>query len=123
MDLILGDNRNLRSVITKQSAEMEELREQQETLRLLEEETQDENEVLKFKVMSLEALLSMEQGKDLSHLKLLDESNAQKKDLQRQVSTLKRELKALKSIGGEQAEEWDDPKRALEDLRLLYDQN
>jgi predicted site-specific integrase-resolvase len=65
----------------------------------------------------------MEQGKDLSHLKLLDESNAQKKDLQRQVSTLKRELKALKSIGGEQAEEWDDPKRALEDLRLLYDQN
>ena len=102
---------------------MEELREQQETLRLLEEETQDENEVLKFKVMSLEALLSMEQGKDLSHLKLLDESNAQKKDLQRQVSTLKRELKALKSIGAEQAEEWDDPKRALEDLRLLYDQN
>ena len=52
-----------------------------------------------------------------------DESNAQKKDLQRQVSTLKRELKALKSIGGEQAEEWDDPKSALEDLRLLYDQN
>jgi hypothetical protein len=39
MDLILGDNRNLRSVITKQSAEMEELREQQETIRLLEEET------------------------------------------------------------------------------------
>lgn len=76
MDLLLGDNRTLRQLITKQSAEMEELKEQQETLRLLEEETQDENEVLRFKVMSLEALLSLEQGKDLSHLKLLDESNA-----------------------------------------------
>lgn len=67
--------------MAKQSAEMEEINEKSETLHLLEEETQDENEVLKYKVMSLEALVSMEQGKDLTHLKLIDELNISKKDL------------------------------------------
>jgi len=46
MDLLLNENRQLRQLASKQSAEIEEIKEQQETLRLLEEETQDENEVL-----------------------------------------------------------------------------
>jgi len=62
MDLLLNENRQLRQLASKQSAEIEEIKEQQETLRLLEEETQDENEVLQFKVKSLEALVTMEKG-------------------------------------------------------------
>lgn len=81
MDLLLNENRQLRQLITRQSAEMEELKENSETLRLLEEETADENEVLQFKVKSLETLVSMEQSKDLSDLRLLDETNAQKREL------------------------------------------
>lgn len=59
---MLNENRQLRQLASKQSAEIEEIKEQQETLRLLEEETQDENEVLQFKVKSLEALVTMEKG-------------------------------------------------------------
>ena len=70
----------------------------------MEEETQDENEVLQYKVMSLEALVSMEQGKDLSHLKLIDEINVSKKDLQRQVINLSREIKIMNSMQSELGE-------------------
>ena len=80
------------------------MKENQETLRLMEEETQDENEVLQYKVMSLEALVSMEQGKDLSHLKLIDEINVSKKDLQRQVINLSREIKIMNSMQSELGE-------------------
>ena len=62
MDLLVTENRQLRQLVTKQSAEIEDIKEQQETLRSLEEETQDENEVLKFKVKSLEAQIAMEKG-------------------------------------------------------------
>ena len=70
----------------------------------MEEETQDENEVLQYKVMSLEALVSMEQGKDLSYLKLIDEINVSKKDLQRQVINLSREIKIMNSMQSELGE-------------------
>lgn len=83
---------------------MEEMKENQETLRIMEEETQDENEVLQYKVMSLEALVSLEQGKDLSHLKLIDELNVSKKDLQRQVNNLSREIKIMNSMQSELGE-------------------
>ena len=54
--------------------------------------------------MSLEALVSMEQGKDLSHLKLIDEINVSKKDLQRQVINLSREIKIMNSMQSELGE-------------------
>jgi hypothetical protein len=39
MDMLLAENRNLKQLISKQSAQIEELKEHQETLQLLEEET------------------------------------------------------------------------------------
>ena len=49
----------------------------------MEEETNDENEVLKFKVKSLEALVSMEgrQGDQVEQMALMDEMVASKRDL------------------------------------------
>ncbi len=60
--------------------------------------------MLQYKVMSLEALVSLEQGKDLSHLKLIDELNVSKKDLQRQVNNLSREIKIMNSMQSELGE-------------------
>lgn len=55
--------------------------------------------MLQFKVKSLETLVAMEQGKDLSGLKLLDETNAQKRELQKQVSALTAEIRAMQKLG------------------------
>ena len=54
MDLLVDENRKLKSLLDRASKQAEELRESNETLKLLEEETQEENEVLKYKVKSLE---------------------------------------------------------------------
>ena len=62
---------------------MEEMKEDSETVKRLEEETQEENEVLKYKVMSLEAEARMEDGRDTSELNLINELNVSKKDLQK----------------------------------------
>lgn len=54
MDLLVDENRKLKSLLDRAGKQAEELRESNETLKLLEEETQEENEVLKYKVKSLE---------------------------------------------------------------------
>jgi len=72
MDMLVDENRRLKSLLETKGAENEEMREQTETLKTLEEETQEENEVLKYKVMSLEAEVSMEAGIDVSDLKLVN---------------------------------------------------
>ena len=67
---------------------MEEIREESETIKSLEEETSEENEVLKYKVMSLEAEARMENERDTSELNLINELNVSKKDLQKQTTSL-----------------------------------
>ena len=59
------------------------MKEEAETIKFLEEETQEENEVLKYKVVSLEAEAKMENGRDMSELSLIDELNVSKKNLQK----------------------------------------
>ena len=54
---------------------MEEIKEQSETVKHLEEETQEENEVLKYKVASLEAEARMDTERDNSDLNLINELN------------------------------------------------
>ena len=62
---------------------MEDVQEESETRKILEEETQEENEVLKYKVMSLEAEARLENGKDISELNMIDELNVSNKSLQK----------------------------------------
>ena len=57
MDILVDENRKLKNLLDTSSKQAEELRENNETLKLLEEETQEENDVLKFKVKSLEESL------------------------------------------------------------------
>lgn len=45
----------MKDILTKNNLEMEELRERAETLKSLEEEASEENDMLKFKVLSLES--------------------------------------------------------------------
>ena len=74
---------------------MEDVQEESETRKILEEETQEENEVLKYKVMSLEAEARLENGRDTSDLTKIDELYVSNKSLQKQVGKLTRELKLL----------------------------
>ena len=60
---------------------MEEIKEESDTIKQLEEETQEENEVLKYKVMSLEAEANMETDRDTSELNLINELNVSKRGL------------------------------------------
>ena len=72
---------------------MEQLRDDYEIRMALEEETTEENEVLKFQIKSLEAEARLERGEDTSYLSMIDELNSSKKSLQRQLANMKRELK------------------------------
>lgn len=67
---------------------MDELRERVDTLKYLEEEASEENEILKFKVLSLEGQASIE-GQDMSELKILDELKLAKRDLQSELDVLR----------------------------------
>ena len=97
---------------------MEDIKEESETIKRLEEEAQEENEVLKYKVMSLEAEARMESERDTSELNLINELNVSKKDLQKQTASLKRELKLAQKLyqtnqdnsDSDDLEELEDPK-------------
>ena len=71
--------------------ECEELREKAETLKSLEEDASEENEILKFKVLSLESESQMK-GVDLSEIKIVDELKHQNKELKNEVKEYKRKL-------------------------------
>ena len=77
---------------------MEEVQEESETRKILEEETQEENEVLKYKVASLEAEARMDSERDNTDLNLINELNVSKKDLQKQNLNLTRELKLTNKL-------------------------
>lgn len=80
---MVQENRHLKQVVAQHSAQMEELKEESETIKHLEEETQEENEVLKYKVASLEAEARMDSERDNTDLNLINELNVSKKDLQK----------------------------------------
>ena len=110
---------------------MEDVQEESETRKILEEETQEENEVLKYKVMSLEAEARLENGRDTSDLTKIDELYVSNKSLQKQVGKLTRELKLLQQLNAknyeeseeDKLEELEDPQQALKDLKVLYEHN
>ena len=92
----------------------------------MEEDTNDENEVLKFKVKSLETQLLLEgnaTGEQVEQMRLVDEMGQQNRDLKRQVESLQRELKATRMVQGTERDVCDDPQQTMQELRHLYDSN
>ena len=77
---------------------MQALVEKCQTLQLLESECQEENEVLKYKVVSMEAEIKMQEGRSLKDLHIVDQMHGQNKELSRQVAMLKKELDLAHSI-------------------------
>jgi hypothetical protein len=51
---LIQENRTFKQEYEKNALEMDELRERVDTLKYLEEEASEENEILRFKVLSLE---------------------------------------------------------------------
>ena len=61
---------------------MEELKERVDTLKYLEEEASEENEILRFKVLTLEGQAQIEGNVDiLSEIKIVDELRLAKKEM------------------------------------------
>ena len=54
LETLIDENRTLKREHEKNAKEMDELRERVDTLKYLEEEASEENEILRFKVLSLE---------------------------------------------------------------------
>lgn len=71
MDVIVEENRNLKQQLEKVSTEQEVLRDELETVKLVEQDTMEENEVLKFQVVELQAKASLGNNKDVSHLAIV----------------------------------------------------
>lgn len=80
-EALIEENRDLKALAEKQTQQLLELREDAETLQILEEEAQEENEVLKYKVMSLEAGARAENSDSLSEIDAIDTLNQAKKSL------------------------------------------
>ena len=78
---------------------MEELRERVDTLKYLEEEASEENETLRFKVLSLEGG-GFGDGDDeqLSEIKLVDELRLAKKEMQSELEVLRTQVKSFKML-------------------------
>ena len=85
MEILVDENRQLKNLLDSSSKQAEELRENNETLKLLEEETQEENDVLKYKVKSLEESMDRESSDHDSireEFRIVDELNDSKHELQ-----------------------------------------
>jgi len=54
LETLIAENRILKQELERNGQEMEEMRERVDTLKYLEEEASEENEVLRYKVLSLE---------------------------------------------------------------------
>ena len=65
LETLIEENREIKSQLEENSSELEELRERVDTLKYLEQEATEENEILRYKVMSLEGQAAIE-GEDLS---------------------------------------------------------
>ena len=65
----------------------------------LESEASEENEIMRFKVMSLEGSAAIE-GVDMSDLKIIDELRLSKKELQSELEGYKIQMKSFKALFG-----------------------
>jgi len=81
LETLIEENRTLKKECEKQAAEMEEMKERVDTLKYLEEEASEENEILRFKVLSLEGQAAMEGQQMPEEVKLIDELKLAKREM------------------------------------------
>jgi hypothetical protein len=81
---------------------MEELRERVDTLKYLEEEASEENETLRFKVLSLEGGFGDGDDEQLSEINLVDELRLAKKEMQSELEVLRTQVKSFKMLFAQQ---------------------
>ena len=74
------------------------MRERVDTLKYLEEEASEENEVLRYKVLSLECAGET----DLSEIKIVDQLRLAKREMQSELEVLRTQVKSFKMLFGTQ---------------------
>ncbi len=87
---------------------MDEMRERVDTLKYLEEEASEENEILRFKVLSLEGQAALEGEQTPDELKLIDELKLAKREMQGELEVLRTQVKSLKMLITQQSSQEDE---------------
>ena len=101
LETLIAENRSLKMELERNGQDMEEMRERVDTLKYLEEEASEENEVLRFKVLSLEGQAALEGDQDLSDLKIVDELRLAKREMQSELEVLRTQVKSFKMLFGQ----------------------
>lgn len=70
--MLVRENRQLKQLLEDSALEMQAQKEKAKTLQILESGTAEDNEVLRYKVMSLEAEIKMQNGRSLQDLSIVD---------------------------------------------------
>ena len=68
---------------------MDELKERVDTLKYLEEEASEENEILRFKVLSLEGQAALEGTEMPDEVRLIDELKLAKREMQSEIEVMR----------------------------------
>ena len=125
LETLIEENRTLKRDCEKQAAEMDEMRERVDTLKYLEEEASEENEILRFKVLSLEGQAALEGEQTPGEVKLIDELKLAKREMQGELEVLRTQVKSLKMLITQQSSQEDEepqnPLIQIGQLKLLYD--
>jgi len=100
LDTLVQENRGLKKELERCGQELDEMRERVDTLKYLEEEASEENEVLRYKVLSLEC--AMEGETDLSEIKIVDQLRLAKREMQSELEVLRTQVKSFKMLFGTQ---------------------
>jgi hypothetical protein len=77
---------------------MDELKERVDTLKFLEEEASEENEILRFKVLSLEGQAALEGASMPDEIKLIDELKLAKREMKSELEVLRTQVKSFRMI-------------------------
>eukprot|EP00347_Sterkiella_histriomuscorum_P009458 403341140 len=138
LETLLTENRQLKQDLKVRSSTIEELKEQVDTLTYLESEASEDNEVMRYKVLSLEGQAAID-GTELEDLKIIDQLRIAKKELHGELEIAKTQIQAYKILlnnelliqsdetpneeQSNQILESSDPKIVLGQLKVLYDLN
>ena len=102
LETLIEENRSIKRELESQSQELDELHEKVDTLTFLEQEASEENEILRFKVLSLEGQATLE-GEPLEEIKIVDELKLAKREMQSELDVLRTQVKSFRVLMGQQA--------------------
>ena len=95
--VLTQENKFLKVILNNQQQKVEDLQDEIEVHKSLEEEAHEQNEELLYKVKYLEEL-ARNNGHDLSSLKRIEELGSEKKTLNQQVASLERQITILEKM-------------------------